>query len=535
MDVPTEAEIAAAVTAARQDGRNLPALLHVADRCLHAGEPDRAVTLSRLAVSLVPDDDRASFHAVRALSGILAAAGHREEALETGTRAVQACPDDPEARLHLGALLAGAERWREARDHLTRHVASPGATALGWRLLSTALHQCGRTVDALRAIDHALALSPTEAEYHVHRACLLAARGRYGDALDELRATAADAPGDARIWRASSGIHEVLHDLPQAVRDAEHAAALDPGDAELAAHLAHVAGLLGGPFPSPEGTAPWAEPQQGGVRRDGVPPGRSLFLPAVATQARVVGALVMREMRTRHGRSRLGYVWAVVEPVGHLLTLGSVFALLNHGAPVAGDSLFLFYLTGLLPFLLFSHVATELLPALAASATVLQLPLVTRVDALLARSLLLLATELLVGAAALGGAALLDAQGMPDDLLAAAAAVAVTWLLGTGVGVVNLVLAEFARSWDVLFAALVRLLYFASGIYYSPFMMPEEVRDALAWNPVLHCVEWFRAGFYRGYDPYWLDKEYALGWAAGALLVGLAAERALRRRVPVSA
>ena len=203
MDVLAEEE-AATLAAARQDGRNLPALLHVADRCLHAGEPDRAVRLARLALSLAsrdvgsdpasdPGSDLSSgihsgtrlwFQALRALSGILSAAGHREEALEKGLQAVEACPNDPEARLHLGGLLAGAGRWRDACDHLARHVATPNATALGWRLLSTALHQCGRTADAIRAIDHALLLSPREAEYRVHRACLLAARGRYGDALE---------------------------------------------------------------------------------------------------------------------------------------------------------------------------------------------------------------------------------------------------------------------------------------------------------------------------------------------------------------
>lgn len=551
---PSDEEVAAAAMAARQDARNLPALLHLADRCLHAGEADRAVSLARLAVALAPN----SFQAVRALSGVLSvAAGPHGEAITTGLQAVDLSPDDAEARLHAGGLLAADGQWRAACEQLSRYVASPAASAAGWRLLSTALHESGRTREALDAVDQALALAPREAEYRVHRAGLLGARGRYGDALSELRTAAAHAPDDARIWRASSGIHEVLHELPQALLDAERAASLDPGNAAYAEHLAHMQGLLGPATPpgmpaaAGDASGPWTPATSlphrrrvGSVASSPQFPGtagwtgggqRWVLGSAAATQARIVAALVLREMRTRFGRSRLGYLWAVVEPIGHLLTLGSVFSLLNQGAPPAGDSLFLFYLTGLLPFLLFGHVASDLAPALAANAAVLQVPIIKRIDVIVARSLLLLATEIVVGALALAGAALLGAQGMPADPLSAAQAVCLTWLLATGVGTANLVLSELLRSWDVLFAAVNRLLYFASGIYYSPVVMPDEVRRVLAWNPVLHCVEWFRAGFYRQYEPHWLDRVYLLTWAAGALLLGLAAERALRRRMPVLA
>ena len=34
-----------------------------------------------------------------------------------------------------------------------------------------------------------------------------------------------------------------------------------------------------------------------------------------------------------------------------------------------------------------------------------------------------------------------------------------------------------------------------------PGMMPEWIRDILAWNPVLHAVDWFRASFFQEYEP----------------------------------
>jgi hypothetical protein len=35
-------------------------------------------------------------------------------------------------------------------------------------------------------------------------------------------------------------------------------------------------------------------------------------------RSRMIGALLLREARTRFGRSSLGYLWAVIEPVSHV-------------------------------------------------------------------------------------------------------------------------------------------------------------------------------------------------------------------------
>ncbi len=65
--------------------------------------------------------------------------------------------------------------------------------------------------------------------------------------------------------------------------------------------------------------------------------------------------------------------------------------------------------------------------------------------------------------------------------------------------------------------------------------MPGPIRAVLAYNPVLQAIEWFRSGFYAFYEPHWLDRQYVVLWALGALLTGLAAERALRHRMMVAA
>ena len=53
-------------------------------------------------------------------------------------------------------------------------------------------------------------------------------------------------------------------------------------------------------------------------------------------------------------------------------------------------------------------------------------------------------------------------------------------------------------------------------------MMPDWARDALVWNPLVHAIDWFRAGFYAAYQPHWLDRSYLIIFAILLLLTGLA-------------
>ena len=39
---------------------------------------------------------------------------------------------------------------------------------------------------------------------------------------------------------------------------------------------------------------------------------------AFSIQLRVIGALILREIRGRFGRAKLGYLWAIFEPLMHI-------------------------------------------------------------------------------------------------------------------------------------------------------------------------------------------------------------------------
>jgi len=253
------------------------------------------------------------------------------------------------------------------------------------------------------------------------------------------------------------------------------------------------------------------------------------FAARLAAQRRVIGALIIRETRTRFGESRLGYGWALIEPMLHIGLLSATFSVLMHGQPPIGNHFFLFYYTGLVPYHVFIHASSGMCHAVTANSPLLQLPVVTNFDVIVARGLLEIATNVIVAVLLLVAFAAIGVPAQPDDYLSPALALLVTGVFGCGVGFINAVVTAFFRSWEKVFAQLTRLLYFTSGIFYVPAMMPGWVRDALCWNPVLHAIDWFRAGFFGAYEPHWLDRSYLVALAILVLMTGLALERGLRR------
>lgn len=51
-------------------------------------------------------------------------------------------------------------------------------------------------------------------------------------------------------------------------------------------------------------------------------------------QLRVLHALMLREMITRYGSSRLGYLWALLEPIGFIAMLSLIFSQISNSPPV---------------------------------------------------------------------------------------------------------------------------------------------------------------------------------------------------------
>jgi ABC-type polysaccharide/polyol phosphate export permease/Flp pilus assembly protein TadD len=474
------------------------------------------------AAEIEPDDA----DVLRQLSSAALAVDDHQLALDLALHAHALAPADRAAMHHATELLLRCERCDEAVEIISAALAVDDKDVIGYRLLSSAEMIRGRPEAALAAIDRAVAVAPLHAEYHLHRGNLLYRLARFeeaADAFDQAAALDPENPAPKRsqltVYFDSGRFREALAIGGELIRTA-------PDNEEYAQAVLQV---LNRRFDTLDGDyVVLGERPAARIRAPRVEPG---WWSSLQTQWRVIHALIIRETRTRFGDSSLGYGWALLEPILHILVLSLVFAVLMRGRPPIGTQFFIFYYTGIIPYHIFVHTSSSMTYAVTANGSLLQLPVVGAFDVILARGLLELVTDILVAVILLAGFGAVGLGSLPHNFAGVSGAVATVWLLGCGFGFVNAVVNAFFKSWDKIWAQLTRVLYFCSGIFYVPGMMPDWIRDTLAWNPVLQAVDWFRAGFFADYVPHWLDRSYLTAVAGLVLLAGLALERGLRRQL----
>jgi capsular polysaccharide transport system permease protein len=246
----------------------------------------------------------------------------------------------------------------------------------------------------------------------------------------------------------------------------------------------------------------------------------------VAVTSRVVAALLLRETRVRFGRSQIGYLWAILEPLGGVIVLAFAFHMVGR-VPGVGQSLYLFLALGMLGHSLQRRLAVQVGSAFEANQALLSFPIVKRVDTMLARGILELATSLLSMAIIIAGLMIFEQVPPPAHLDVFVSGIAALALLGFGLGTINAVLNSYFGSWRHIEGMIHRPLFLMSGVFFTPSMLPSTITDFLVWNPILHGIEWLRYGYYDGYRPDYISFEYLIGWGLLTTLIGLAAERYL--------
>ena len=115
------------------------------------------------------------------------------------------------------------------------------------------------------------------------------------------------------------------------------------------------------------------------------------YSKAFLEMGRVIHALIMREMLTRFGERRLGYLWALFEPLTHLAFFTLIRMAMDWQAPY-DTTTYTFLITGILPFFLFRNCVQKISTAISANKALMVIQQVKPLDIFLARGLLEIAT-----------------------------------------------------------------------------------------------------------------------------------------------
>ncbi|WP_440028427.1 ABC transporter permease [Chromobacterium amazonense] len=233
-----------------------------------------------------------------------------------------------------------------------------------------------------------------------------------------------------------------------------------------------------------------------------------------------VHALFLRELKTRFGEYRLGYLWALLEPLAHMVVMLGILGYLMHRA-MPDISFPLFFICGIVPYSLFSNVATRALNAMEANRGLFSYRPVHPVDAVLARTLLELLTQMTCFIVVLSGLKLMDEPMSFDDITIAITIWVALAILSQGVAFIFMVLGSSFKAADKLLPILIRPLYFASGVMFPLHVIPPDYRWLVDWNPLLHAFELMRHALSPSYPLYGVSHGYLWLCALVCMFCGL--------------
>jgi len=240
---------------------------------------------------------------------------------------------------------------------------------------------------------------------------------------------------------------------------------------------------------------------------------------------------MLRDMRTRVGRTFFGLAFVILGPLAQLVFLMSVYMLLRGRTALMGTSPAVFWATGLLPYILCLYPARTMMRSIVENRPLLSFPIIKPIDLVVARGLVDIITCFWVTAIFCLILLAFGVDLMPARHGDAIAAIFATIYLGFSLGFFGAIAFKLFRPTSIIMMISFMVMYFSSGVFFMPTLMPPSVQDILWFNPLLHCVEWLRSAYYEGYGYGLLNRTYLFSYSTLVLFLGLVLERAARGRM----
>jgi capsular polysaccharide transport system permease protein len=255
-------------------------------------------------------------------------------------------------------------------------------------------------------------------------------------------------------------------------------------------------------------------------------------LPAsAALQFRSIFVLMLQRIRTRFVGSRAGYIWAIIEPICWIFVLKMAFSSHAGQQSPLGGSFEVFFAIGVVLARMWKTTAGSVEPIVTRTHKS-GLPTLHKLDSAYATWLLEIVTAIVVLIVILSSLQAFGFDAVPADPLTCLLVIGVTAVYSLSYALAFALAINLAPGLVHFKSIIMLIMFMTSGFATLVDRMPPQLRDILLWNPMVHCIEWFREGFYAGYECASLDRGYLFAVTICFLLLGLAGERALRRRPP---
>ena len=234
-----------------------------------------------------------------------------------------------------------------------------------------------------------------------------------------------------------------------------------------------------------------------------------------------IRALLLRELQTRFGQYRLGYLWVFLEP---LLTIGIMVVLFGTvmQRTLPGMDYSVFLINGIIPFFMFRTGVTLAISATESNRGLFSYRPVKPIDALLARNilefLLKFTAYIAFTAAFVWFGYSISFEQIPQLL----GYWSLLFIFMMACSLIFVVIGDFSKELNKFLSVFFLILYFLSGILYSIHIIPVEYREYLLYNPLIHIFELMRHAVAPSYSLVpGISLSYFIVWMIISLFIGL--------------
>ncbi len=246
------------------------------------------------------------------------------------------------------------------------------------------------------------------------------------------------------------------------------------------------------------------------------------FLNKLYIQMKVIEALFYRELKTRFGQKKLGYLWIFLDPVMQIAVFTAILSV-TMGAVMPGIDYLLFISIGVISWNLFNDTLNQSLSAVSANMGLLQYSRVHPIDTVFARALLEIVIFIFVFPVLF---IFLNIMGhVPDyfDIGLFIKGFIALLMLSLGFGMLFAVLSAIRPEIKWIIAVSMRPLYLMSGIMYSLSSLSAQYQKYLLWNPLIHAFGIMRKSLLSNYNNQYVDETYLFSFCLVTLFIGIAA------------
>ena len=250
------------------------------------------------------------------------------------------------------------------------------------------------------------------------------------------------------------------------------------------------------------------------------------------TQARVISALMIREMNTRYGRENIGFLWVIGEPIlfcaGVTIVWSAIRPSHEHGLPVAA-----FVVTGYVPLTMWRHCVARSVKAFESNGALLFHRQVSPLDIITTRVILEVFGSLLAGLIVVLGTIMVGAMEAPANYGLLYLGLAYQAVFCYASALLISALSEYSDLVEKFILVLMYLSLPLSGAFTMVDWLPPGAQKFVSWSPSVQNLEMIRGGQFGSAVHAHYDLLYDTRITVIMLLVGISVTLRVRRHLTI--